>query len=482
MHVSAGARRELADLEWVGRLFNASPLGVFLSDAAERCVYANTAYHDVAGLARDRALGTAWSSALHPEDRERVLAEWRDAAQSKATFRTEARFRRPDGSVAWVRLHADMMPVEEGNSARLLMVEDITKRKSAEAVLRAAEEELFAEKERAQVTLDSIGDAVLTTDVAGNMTYLNLEAESLTGWSRADAIGRPMVEVFRVIDGETRDPVPNPAQEAIEENRTVGLATGSVLIRRDESEVAIEDSAAPIHRRDGTVCGAVIVFHDVVKSRAMTERMAHLARHDFLTGLANPALLGERMKYAIDLARRHRTQAALLFLDLDDFKDVNDSLGHLAGDELLKSVARRLEACVRSTDTACRRSGDEFILLLSEIACPEDAARVAEKVLAAIREPHAIGGHMVKVGASIGISICPHDGDDPFVLMQCADQAMYKAKASSLEDYRFSGAVRPRRPLGWRHATGAGADPRTSRAAAGSQESTAGAWNDALPG
>src|SRR5690606_33528896 len=125
---------------------------------------------------------------------------------------------------------------------------------------------------------------------------------------------------------------------------------------------------APIHRRDGTVSGAVIVFHDVAQSRAMAERMAHLARHDFLTDLANPALLGERLKYAIDLARRHDTQAALLFIDLDDFKDVNDSLGHHAGDELLKSVARRLEACVRSTDTVCRRSGDEFILLLAEVA------------------------------------------------------------------------------------------------------------------
>src|SRR5690606_2337561 len=147
-------------------------------------------------LAHGQSLGAAWSSALHPEDRERVLAEWREAARSQAPFRAEARFRRPDGSIAWVRLHADMVPVTEGDPARLLMVEDITERKSAEAVLRAAEEELFAEKERAQVTLDSIGDAVLATDIVGNMTYLNLEAESLTGWSRADAIGRPIAEVF----------------------------------------------------------------------------------------------------------------------------------------------------------------------------------------------------------------------------------------------------------------------------------------------
>ncbi len=199
-------------------------------------------------------------------------------------------------------------------------VEDITARKSTEFVLRAAEEALFEEKERAQVTLNSIGDAVLTTDLLGNVTYLNLVAEAMTGWSREDALGRPLSEVFRIIDGTTRQAAASPALRAIEENRTVGLAADCVLVRRDGFEFAIEDSAAPIHNRDGRVAGAVLVFHDVSQSRAMTLKLSHLAQHDFLTGLPNRALLTERLSQAIGLANRHRKQVALLFLDLDYFK------------------------------------------------------------------------------------------------------------------------------------------------------------------
>ncbi|MEF8719010.1 MAG: PAS domain S-box protein [Candidatus Accumulibacter necessarius] len=245
---------------------DASPLGIFVSDVQGDCVYTNAAYHRISGLTFEETLGTKWSTAIHPDDRQRVLAEWRDAAGGGASFQTEFRFLQPNGSVVWARVNSAAMNDGLAVNGGVKTVEDISQRKAAEFALQAVEEALFEERERAQVTLDSIGDAVLTTDLQGKVTYLNVAAEALTGWSREDALGRPLSEVFHIIDGGTRQAAPDPAQQAIKENRTVGLAADSILVRRDGGESAIEDSAAPIHDRDGRVAGAVIVFHDVSES------------------------------------------------------------------------------------------------------------------------------------------------------------------------------------------------------------------------
>ncbi len=413
---------------------DASPLGIFVADALGSCVYTNAAYHKISGLSLEQTLGTNWSMAIHPEDRERVLAEWRIAARSLESFQSEYRFQQEDISVVWVRVNSAAMRDDQGIGRKLFglvqTVEDISERK-------AAEEALFEEKERAQVTLNSIGDAVLTTDLAGKVTYLNQVAEAMTGWSREAALGRPLVEVFRIIDGKTRESAANPAQHAIEENQTVGLAINSVLIRRDGFESAIEDSSAPIHNREGSVIGAVLVFHDVSESRSVALRMAHLAQHDFLTGLPNRVLLTERCTQAIGQANRHKKQVGLLFLDLDFFKRINDSLGHAIGDLLLQSVAERLVAGVRTTDTVCRQGGDEFVILLAEIEQPQDATFVAEKLLAAFGLPHQIEGHELHVSLSIGISIYPDDGNNVDSVMQNADTAMFHAKANGRNKYQF---------------------------------------------
>ena len=313
----------------------------------------------------------------------------------------------------------------------------VTQRKSVESALRGVEEALFEEKERAQVTLNSIGDAVLVTDLGGNVTYLNEAAESLTGWTRQAAAGQPLNQVFNIIDGASRQAAVNPARRAMEENRTVGLAANCVLLRRDGTESGIEDSAAPIHDRHGQVSGAVIVFRDVSQSRAMTIKMAYLAQHDFLTGLSNRALLNERLGQAISFARRHGKQIGLLFLDLDHFKEINDSHGHETGDHVLRAIADLLRRCVRTTDTVCRQGGDEFVILLAEIERPEDAAQVAEKVLAALAKPLLVDGQMLQVAASIGISIFPDDGEEVDTIIQHADTAMYHAKSNGRKSYNF---------------------------------------------
>ncbi len=414
-----------------------SPLGIFVSDTQGSCVYTNPAYQKISGLSLAQTLGTNWSMAIHPEDRERVLAEWRIAARNQAPFQTEYRFQQEDSRIVWARVNSASMLADNTSLGLVQTVEDISERKMTESVLRAAEEALFDEKERAQVTLNSIGDAVLTTDLNSNVTYLNVVAETMTGWSRQAALGRPLAEIFRIIDGGTREVGKNPALRAIKEDMTVDLAVDCVLIRRDGIEFPIEDSAAPIHNRQGQVMGAVIVFHDVSQSRAMAQKMAHLAQHDFLTGLPNRLLLTERLAQAIRLANRHRKQVGLLFLDLDYFKHINDSLGHATGDQLLQSVAARLTAGVRATDTVCRQGGDEFVILLAEMERPLDATYVAEKLLAAFALPHLIDGHELHVGLSIGISIYPDDGDNVETVMRNADTAMFHAKADGRNRYQF---------------------------------------------
>jgi diguanylate cyclase (GGDEF)-like protein/PAS domain S-box-containing protein len=302
---------------------------------------------------------------------------------------------------------------------------------------RTAEEVLFIEKERASVTLNSIGDAVLSTDILGNVTYLNVVAEKMTGWTCAEALGRPLGEVFHIIDGATREPSPNPMALAVETDRTVGLTANCILIRRDGSESFIEDSAAPIHDRSGSITGAVIVFHDVSMSKTITEEMAHLATHDGLTNLPNRMLLTDRANQAIVRARRNGTRVAVMYLDLDGFKHINDSLGHTVGDKMLRSVATCLVCCVRSSDTVSRQGGDEFVVLLSEISHAADASITARKILTALTSSHACNDANLHITLSIGLSTYPEDGEDAETLIKNADAAMYLAKQEGRNNYRF---------------------------------------------
>jgi diguanylate cyclase (GGDEF)-like protein/PAS domain S-box-containing protein len=302
---------------------------------------------------------------------------------------------------------------------------------------KAVEDALYVEKERAVVTLNSIGDAVLSTDISGKITYLNLVAETMTGWRREEATGKLLAEVFRIIDGTTRKPARDPMEMAVEQNRTVGLTVNCILIRRDGFESAIEDSAAPIHDRAGRVLGAVIVFHDVSAARAMTDQMTHSAQHDLVTNLPNRLLLNDRINQSIALARRQKRPVAVIFLDLDHFKFVNDSLGHATGDKLLQSVSKRLLAAVRGSDTVSRQGGDEFVILLSEISHSEDAATSAAKILLALNAPHSIVGQDLHIDGSIGISIYPEDGQDAETLIKNADTAMYHAKENGRNNFQF---------------------------------------------
>ena len=299
------------------------------------------------------------------------------------------------------------------------------------------EEALFDEKERAQVTLNCIGDAVICTDTAGNVSFLNVVAEKITGWTWQDAKGRPLSEVFRVLEIPSRTPPPNPMKIAVRQDRTVHLPPNCSLIRRDGLEFPIEDSVAPIHDRHGRSTGAVVVFRDVSATQAMELKMTHAAEHDLLTGLPNRMLLNDRISQAIVRAQRCAGKLAVLYLDLDGFKHINDSLGHPIGDKLLQSIARRLVHCGRVLNTVSRQGGDEFVMLLSELAHPDDAAISARRILESVAEPHSIDEHELHITTSIGVSVYPEDGEDADTLIKNADTAMYQAKEHGRHSYRY---------------------------------------------
>jgi diguanylate cyclase (GGDEF)-like protein/PAS domain S-box-containing protein len=298
-------------------------------------------------------------------------------------------------------------------------------------------EALFREKERAQLTLNSIGDAVVCTDVSGNVTFLNPIAEALSGWSADEAIGRPFVQVFRIIDVLNHRHAVDPMALAVKTNKALNLPQGSILVRRDGMESAIEDSTAPIHDRRGGVTGGVMVFHDVTQARAMSQKMSHLAQYDYLTDLPNRLLLTDRLSQAICAAHRLQQHLAVLFVDVDRFKHVNDSLGHLIGDKLLSSIAQRLVGGVRSSDTISRQGGDEFVVLLSSVAHAADAALSAQKILTLAAMPHRVEDHDLQITLSVGISIYPDDGTDAETLVKNADIAMLNAKDNGRNNYQF---------------------------------------------
>jgi diguanylate cyclase (GGDEF)-like protein/PAS domain S-box-containing protein len=299
------------------------------------------------------------------------------------------------------------------------------------------EEKLFAEKERAQVTLDCIGDAVICTDIKGNITFLNPVAERLTGWTLAESAGKPMAEAFKIVDAATRKTTPDPMDKSVVQNRAGKLPPNCILIRRDGREVFIEDSVAPIHDREGKVTGSVLVFRDVSAARALAAQIAHSAEHDPLTDLPNRLLLNDRLEQAIAMAARVNGKAAVLFLDLDGFKHINDSLGHPIGDKLLQCVAASLRDCVRAPDTVSRQGGDEFIVLLQDVHKSNDAIVAANRILEAVAVPHFINHHELHVTTSIGVSLYPGDGQDAETLIKNADTAMYQAKESGRHGYKF---------------------------------------------
>ena len=294
--------------------------------------------------------------------------------------------------------------------------------------VRGLVNQMFREKELVQVTMDSIGDAVITTDLALRVEYLNPVAEALTGWTLGEARGRPLREVFNIVNGYNREPRESPVERCLRKGHVVGLGNDTVLIRRDGAETTIEDSAAPVRDRQGDIVGAVMVFYDVAASRGNTHLLSYHATHDRLTGLANRVEFERRLKGALEEIRSRGGQHTICVLDLDQFRVVNDTGGHAAGDQLLRQLTRQLQARARDSDTLAHFGGDEFGLLL--ISCPLDkAVAVADNLLQLVRDfRFEWRGSTFNLSASIGVvPITPAETDAGEVLAK-ADAACFAAK------------------------------------------------------
>jgi diguanylate cyclase (GGDEF)-like protein/PAS domain S-box-containing protein len=303
----------------------------------------------------------------------------------------------------------------------LLLITDITERKQAEMAL-------YDEKERMRITLSSIGDAVLATDVNGNVTFLNPIAEKMTGWLHEEACGHPIERVMPLQDATDGRISKNPIRLAFSEKRVVGMALDVALRRRDGTLIQVEDSAAPIRDHSGEITGAIIVFHDVSEARAMAIKMTHLANYDALTNLPNRLLWHDRANQAMQAARRKGNHVGLILLDIDNFKVVNDTFSHAIGDQILQQMAIRLGQQLHATDTVSRQGGDEFIVLVPDLDEVRQLADTGGKLLESMTQPFWVDGQRFDLSVSIGISLFPDDSNDQDSLYRHADTAMYRAK------------------------------------------------------
>ncbi|MGM0679829.1 MAG: EAL domain-containing protein, partial [Pseudomonadota bacterium] len=298
---------------------------------------------------------------------------------------------------------------------------DITEQKEVER-------QLFDEKERAMVTLHSIGDGVITTDEQGRINFMNPVAESVLGYSTEEVLGKKLDEITSLKNEETGEPVENPIQRCLSQGVVVELDPDTLLINQRGTEHAIEDSAAPIRDQENRLIGAIMVFHDVAVTRQLTREMSWQASHDVLTGLYNRSELENRLKKMLDNARKEDEVHAFLYLDLDQFKVVNDTSGHIAGDELLKQLSFLLQQQVRETDTLARLGGDEFGVLLSRCN-KEKAKEIANKLRATVNDFRFIWKDKAfDTGVSIGIIEINAQSRDVTDILSSADIACYAAK------------------------------------------------------
>ncbi|MDX2270759.1 MAG: EAL domain-containing protein [Cyanobacteriota bacterium] len=278
-------------------------------------------------------------------------------------------------------------------------------------------------------TLNSVGDAVIATDPVGRVTFINPVAECITGWKQPDSLGKPVTEIFRTVDAQTRRPTVSLVDKALAGHIALGSPQPALLLTRDGSEVPVRDSAAPLRDEGGNTTGAVLVFRDISQGAFGDPQRTLSPLHDALTGLANRALFMDRLQRLAERAPRSPgLRFAVLFLDLNRFKSINDTLGHLVGDQLLSSTARRLEICLRTIDTVARLGGDEFAILLEGIQQISDATRVAERIHREMAEPFLIGGQEISMTVSIGIAIAGAQNHNPEQVLHQADVAMYRAK------------------------------------------------------
>ncbi|MES2207567.1 MAG: EAL domain-containing protein [Pseudomonadota bacterium] len=406
----------------VRNILENAPIGMATVSLKGNFISPNQALCQIVGYSKSELKTLTFQRITHPDDLDLDLANVQRLLDGAIqSYKMEKRYIRKNGNIVWIQLTASLVRDQYHKPMHFIaQIEDITERKQAAF-------ELIREKERLRVTLSSIGDAVITTDTTGNITYLNPVAETLTGWKSEEAIGLPLTTVFHIVSEETGETIPSPV-ESILKNEIVENASKSVaLIQRSGTRLPIDDSAAPIKGPNGEILGMVLVFHDVSYAREMTAAMTYQATHDALTDLINRREFERRLALALQSGHEHQDHT-LLYLDLDQFKIVNDTCGHIAGDELLRQLTVLLRDKLRKNDLLARLGGDEFGILLQNCTT-EPAKDIAELVRQTISDFNFVWlDKKFPIGVSIGL-VSFTNGDSLLPdIMRMADAACYVAK------------------------------------------------------
>lgn len=398
-------------------IFDDTWIGVLIAAVDGRVVYANAAYGRMSGYIASELLSLRLADVVHADD----LAAFRQDPEHQ---RVDVRHVRRDGTIlrttCAISLHRDKV----SGAPLFLIVQVVDLADQHAAIARALEE-----KERLAVTLRSMADAVICTDGKATITFMNPAAELFTGWSAAEAAGRPVTGILNVVEDETSSAV-DPVGQCLRLGTRYIRERGLVLITRSGGTCDIGLSVAPLTASGNDIAGSVILFNDVTEVRAQEKKAAHGALHDELTGLANRANFLAKLKTAVHRARGDGRTHALCFIDLDHFKAVNDRGGHAAGDALLSQVAAILSRCCTERDVAARLGGDEFALLMSDCT-PDQAATAATRII------HVLAGmdfrwqgRPYRIGASIGLTMITRNSPELGEILHQADKACYAAKES----------------------------------------------------
>lgn len=407
--------------------------GIWDWDLDSNCVFYSARWKLMMGLVGTEISESPdeWFSLIHPEDisrfRQQLISHLQvqpvDAAQKcHLQFHCEYRILHSDGKYRWMLTRGKAMRDKRGRSYRIAGSQtDMTQRKQLE-------NELCREKELAQITLHSIGDAVITTDENGCIKDFNPVAERLTGWSASEAKGRLVSEVCTLVDSSTRQALDNPATQAVVEGRTVSFSNHPVLISKTGEEFAVGDSTAPIRSTDGDIVGTVLIFHDVTEERGRAKQLAWQASHDPLTLLYNRPKFIESVEESIVDAQTNQSQHVLCYMDLDHFKVVNDTCGHAAGDQLLKQIADLWRSKIRTSDTLARLGGDEFGLLLYNCDM-ERALEITNSFCESIQSFRFLfDSKIFHVGVSIGVVPINASTTSTEDVLKLSDSTCYSAK------------------------------------------------------
>jgi len=410
-----------------------SAIGMAIVGCDGRFHQTNPRFREVIGYSEDELAQIDFRRITHPDDLAADEALVEDLlAGNRDHYELEKRYLRKDGTAVWSLLAVSIIRSRRVGESDFFISQmvDIDRRRRSEEALRETNRLLFDEKERLRITLYSIGDAVITTDRWSNVTLMNPAAERLTGWSRSDAIGRPLAEIFQFVSEAAGEAIASPVADCLQIGLPRTALDGALKVHRTGARIPIRASAAPVRSVDGVVHGAVLTFQDVSQARALQRDLLHVAMHDALTGLPNRRSFEQSLAAACAEAGRSAVRHVVGCLDLDRFKLINDTAGHAAGDAALRDIARVLEGGVRKNDVVARLGGDEFGLILFDCSV-EHAQALSEKLLTQLR---ATGfrwlGRSYELGASIGLSEIGGSQRDASEVLMEADVACYTAKTS----------------------------------------------------